>query len=720
VVANGIDRCDTRAMPARLARPFLALIALYFVLIAFGALARAQEAPQSGQTARPGRLTDHDYAFELRAPQGWMIRDETEISSVLPDAVAGLNSRSGAWVGVIVESMPEGTTLAQMADLLVEGMTLVDREQLARQETTFVGCPAIRMLHRGSFEGLDLVFEHRVFIRADFMYQVIGWSLAADGVEENIAAGIAAFSLVDGEPRLRHRDPSIRDQLGVEWEVHGGTYTNLAYGLTVTPPSGWRLVVGMELDQMEEAAIVGLVRSDDNFFVTVEAEHLRGVAPERYTVDSAAEEWRSLGVEAITTLDPEGQRIEAALLPGQNVAWAKRFTCIGGVGVSLTGWALVMDPAAMEVVVPAFLSIRAATVDELAATRQRCAAVAQTPRAGFEHAFVGPASCYRSHVFTHFDLGVTLEVPQAGVAWTVEANDAVLEAYGEATLAVCHAPRFDVWLKLEVMTFAEAETPDLEEAHDSAVEVEADTFEGVHHSARTASELAGHAALRSRFEFDLTAGRGSKILWTAIDHAGRRVLWLTVWGRVGNVEAAQAHVKRLLAGLRTSPTALPRTTIGPTCFQDHAFGFTVDQRRQADGTLSDPAGPLVPIVDETPAAIASIGRILSVEGDGRTCVVFAVCQPGFSESDEQLVEFFESHFQAKYRSRLRRGRRSLEHAPWAGREALLLRVGTDRMGVDLRVVTQGRLAYAMLTEGSRAEREQMAHWMTLDEPAPGK
>jgi hypothetical protein len=379
VVANAVDRGDTRAMLARLARRLSAPMALPFVLLAIVALARAQEAPRGGQTSRAGKLTDHDYAFELRAPQGWIVRDEGEMASIVPDAVAGLYSRSGAWIAVIVELMPEGTTLAGMADLLVEGMTLVDREQLARHDTTFVGCPALRMVHRGSIEGLDVVFEHRVFTRADFMYQVVGWSLAADGAEENIAAGIAAFSLVDGEPRLRHRDLSIRDQLGAEWEVHGGTYTSLAYGLTVTPPSGWRLVVGTELDQMEEEAIVGLVRSDDSFFVTVEVEHLRGVAPERYAVDSAAEEWRLLGVEAITTLDPDGLRIEAALLPDQNVAWAKRFACIGGVGVSLTGWALVKDPAAMEVVVPAFASIRAATGDELAATRTRCAAVAQSP-----------------------------------------------------------------------------------------------------------------------------------------------------------------------------------------------------------------------------------------------------------------------------------------------------------------------------------------------------
>jgi hypothetical protein len=319
-------------------------------------------------------------------------------------------------------------------------------------------------------------------------------------------------------------------------------------------------------------------------------------------------------------------------------------------------------------------------------------------------------------VFTHFDLGVTLEVPQDGVAWTVEASDAILEAYGETTLAVCHAPRFDVWLKLEATTFAETETPDLEAAHDSAVEVEVDTFEGVHHSAKTEFELAGHAALRSRFDYDLTVGRGSKILWTAVDHPGRRVLWVTAWGRVGNVEAAQAHVKRLLAGLRTRPTALPRTKSSPSSFQDHVFGFTVDQRRQADGTLSNPAGPLLPIVDETPAAIASIGRILSVGDRSQNCVVIALCSPSGFESDEQLLEFFEAHFPAKYKSRLRRGRRSLEHAPWAGRDALLLRVGTDRLGVDLRVVTHGRLAYAMLIEGPRAERERLAHWMTLDEP----
>jgi len=217
-------------------------------------------------------VIDEDYRFKLEWPgKPWKLVAEDEMRQLTPDAVAGVVSDSH-YVAVIVESAP-GATARDFAELVAENMTVEGKELSPIRPTPFAGKEAMSFEVRGRAGGLPMLFCARAFVHQDFAYQVLGWTSAGeDGGCSSFAPVFDAFSLLPGPVKARAVDTSIEDTSGVGWRVASGVFKDAATGIRVTPPPGWRLLVGDELAQINGDADVGLAYANPEVYMVLLSE----------------------------------------------------------------------------------------------------------------------------------------------------------------------------------------------------------------------------------------------------------------------------------------------------------------------------------------------------------------------------------------------------------------------------------------------------------------
>ena len=214
-------------------------------------------------------IVNEAFAFRLKQPgEGWKLLGGADIKKVNPDAVAGAMKGGKIFGMVIVERFP-GADLGEISELLWAEHELLDQEDL-----DFAGFAAKRGRLSRQLDGHDFDFMSTVFVREDYLYQLVSWG--ADGTpESDLLRFHVALELLPGPVRGMDNAPvAVTEADGVGWRVREGVYESALSGLRVDPPEGWRIVVGSEYEQMDTDAELIMVRDRDNLYAALVSERV--------------------------------------------------------------------------------------------------------------------------------------------------------------------------------------------------------------------------------------------------------------------------------------------------------------------------------------------------------------------------------------------------------------------------------------------------------------
>ena len=202
-------------------------------------------------------LIDEDYCFRLAAPNNkWKLLDDREVQQLLPDAVAGMMAAGGFFGVVIVEPMPTEDLLL-LAELLRDNSVMLDGGTTSIEEVSFQDRPAMRFQRSGLTNGMDLTFEHLVFVHQEFAYQLVCWGTTARFTRDLCQQFYDAFEITDGQVKGR-ASAIVKEFDGVGCRVVDGVFQSAVYRLTAQPKDDWQLMVGASLGQSFSDAEVGL------------------------------------------------------------------------------------------------------------------------------------------------------------------------------------------------------------------------------------------------------------------------------------------------------------------------------------------------------------------------------------------------------------------------------------------------------------------------------
>src|SRR5262245_41368547 len=230
------------------------------------------------QQATAQAIVDADYGFRLDSPgPGWRLMGEREVSTLAPDALAGAMAK-GVWGIVIVEAWG-GKDVAEFARLVTENTLVEGRRTLSTEEIAYAGGKALRTNYVGTMQGMDLQWSHVALLHGGYAYQVVAWVLRGSiaSPETVFRPFHDAFHLLPGPVRGRSTKPPAPDATGPGWTLRSGVFSSATYRFAVTPPAGWRVLVGSELRRMNAEAEVGLERTNPEGYVVVIPERAASV-----------------------------------------------------------------------------------------------------------------------------------------------------------------------------------------------------------------------------------------------------------------------------------------------------------------------------------------------------------------------------------------------------------------------------------------------------------
>lgn len=205
-------------------------------------------------------IDDEHYRFRLALPgPGWKLMREPDMRRIQPDARAGAFSTAGHFGSVIVERLP-GATLEQAATLLeqAEPGAIVESQEVLE----FQGLPAQRSVFVFDIETTRFRYVRVIFMRGEFLYQLLGWGQVDRTAPDDFTPFFAAFTLTEGEVRV----PEVREQVleqaeGITWEIRAGEYRSVMTELVLRPSAGWRYVMGKDLAVLNAEAELGLAHA---------------------------------------------------------------------------------------------------------------------------------------------------------------------------------------------------------------------------------------------------------------------------------------------------------------------------------------------------------------------------------------------------------------------------------------------------------------------------
>ena len=597
------------------ARCFAAVLAALLV----GPAAAQGTDPRNDQEQAGPALSDHGYRFSLRAPAGWRLQGETEIGKINASAQAGLMSRQGKILAVLVEQAPVDD-LVLLTDAVVEGIAVHEKQILRVEAVDYCGLPARQFALRGTIQGTDVIFVGRMFLRAGYVYQVIGWgsTLFARSIDD-FEEGFAGFGLLEDETvRPRRREHSLADAEGLGWRLRDGAYESVVPGLRLSPPPRWRLVVGAELDGMNTEAHVGMVQGDGQAFMVVISERVSGVDEERFSrfLRTRFRE-NSLGASRVVgepLAIPVGEAtLDAVLLDVEHAGMTLRFAhgmlYHRGFANQVLVWWLRDDgqTAASERVRDALAGLELLADDALEALQ------AETRATPLSEEYVAPDCAIRGGVYTDFRHDFTWTRP-ADAMWrmtcgdTIQAGGARLELeeieqglFGTLAVGPARAASAAALHAQHRGTLVAPDDPQLEAPPDEL-------------------QLGEHVLLVSSLDFEHQGETMTRVLATGL--VGRREVVFELWGYAGNVALAPDAALRAVRGLELADADLTPTEIvdDGAEFRERRLGFRL--RRPAPGWRFE---------DATPAQIGFGSIVLCVDPSQRYGVqVVAICaiEPG--------------------------------------------------------------------------------------------
>lgn len=575
---------------------------LTFVLALTALLSPAagqEDAPKRGQEVfAEEAIRDHDYLFELHRPRGteWRLLAEGEARELTAEAVAALaRSPDPVFGAIVIEATPQGAgTLEGMASLIVQSMPLGDKKVESQQAITFKDLPAIRIVVRGTNNGVPLRYVNTIVNHRGFTYQIVGGgalsNVAADG--STFEPLWAAFRFLPGERVLGRKLETVQSGRGVGWRVVDGRFESAASGLIVPPLEGWRTAIDADLDGMSTSAEVGLVGNAPQVFATFIDE------PVGMNADALEAYLRQLYTDS-KGCAPDGE--VTLSMCGRDVAFTRRKMDVSGLRFEFLHGVLLAEGRAVQVeawwaadTTGALEALRAALAQvQLAPAAARERLAAELLAEGDPQSFVGETWSVRRGVLRDFDFDLRWKKPSA--LWSVDPPTAEQGEYARAQLS---QPSCGVY---GLLAAERAEGLEPLQFHDVIISMVCPDGrrQGEPQKRKVGAQDLFVSFIDQDGEVPLTY-----VIVTAL--AGERAIRLVLWGLQAHVVEFRAQFLAAVDALQVDAADLVSRKITGDVLRDERMGYSFDA-----------PGAGWRVRDSTPAEIRAVGTFTTFEKAGR-------------------------------------------------------------------------------------------------------
>jgi hypothetical protein len=497
-------------------------------------------------------VVDDNYRFRLVAPRpGWKLLHTVDIRQLVPDGVAGLMGPDGEFGGVIVEKAP-GITLAQGVELIKKAtpQAIIESEQ----DLEFEGLPARRLRSSVVLEGSNYSYQHMIFVREGYLYQIIGWGLATQVEFAELDPIFTAFSLTEGKIQGPADDrPPITHADGVGWQIRAGQYQSVISGLAVEPSEGWRFLVGRELEQTNLEAELALMNQEHGAYIAVVSERYGGPDPGGLVGLLRTNYLQNLGpAEVETTRSVAGHAVDFSRHRSHSLEFLVGIFAAEGALVQLMAW---YPEASRESAITAVESLLE-NVTKLSEAQRQALAEQLAARKGVIRK-VGATSAFLSDEFRDFAHMITWTMPRG--IYDVHIGDELLDKPN--VVLGFESPLEAVYADLEVF---EGEGESTSVHHEQVV--------GSFVDRRDEQETRDGKAILKTFGRSDLGGADLSFAVLSVAHQGHAVV-MSAWAPVNTVPPAT--LEAMLDGLHL-PSSLPETSIRDGRFRDHRFGVSVE------------------------------------------------------------------------------------------------------------------------------------------------
>jgi hypothetical protein len=575
-------------------------------------------APASIAQEKQAAVIDDDYRFRIDPIKGeWRLLREHEMKEIVPDALAGAVSFKGYYGVVIAESAPD-VELKPFARFILDNMPLESKKVLGFEEIEFKGRTAVRFDVTGTIGDVDVHYQNTVFLNDGFAFQVLGW-----GPRQRVHAGsfrpfLDAFRVLEGNIKGRSRLQPVADTQGVGWRVTEGVFESAAMRMVVEPRGNWALAVGVQLQQMNADAEVGLVHSLPDVYVTLLVERASGVDKEKFT-QVTLDQWgdpdlyEDMGESMTATIagrEVKLHRFKTRGVPATELVKGAFFE--GDFCVQLVGWYVKgLKDKAQKVLPEAFASIRFMSEEKAAALGR------ELQRGVDPENRVGPGHCLRRGIYRDFDKGFSWRKPDG--YWRVLVGDEARMRNEDAVLFLEEPAAGLVGL---VITEPAGEFS-VQDYHKAV----ATNMFGEDHAKPAKMTLDGVEALSTEARLSVSELELAYRVVTTM-HNGHAFQFL-VYGVPGNMEASSAAVDALIKGVRF-PRGVAKTSTKSNVFADHRLGFSL---RVPDATWRH--------ADRTPKWIAPMASLHRWRSDDDEILALSICAVQEGQNATWFAGFIE-------------------------------------------------------------------------------
>lgn len=393
------------------------------------------------QTVESGRLVDQGYGFELVKPSdAWQIMDEKKVSSLSPDAVAGVVNLNQKVFLVVLPELAADADLEKFAKMALNNMPLEEKQIYPVGTVKINGSKGYRYFITGRIEAVKFSYVCTVFKRHDIIFQVLSWKLhSTDDVdrEQLIMAQIPFRFLENVVPKARER-ASAEEITGIGWRVKNRVYENAVNGLRMHLPEGWRFADMRELKSMTPDASLGLVNGKSGDFCVFIIERLGEIDPEQYEAQSVknflAE--NTVGSYQVSQRNINGQKFkvhhfEKTAVDDVLIDYAITFRAHNGLVFRVINWWVhASQKKGASHLNKVYQGISWLSREEQATLRTQLLKWQHIDRS------VSPTEYFRNNVYTNFDYGLTIDFPDG--FWTHTMGQMARAENEEVSLKLTH------------------------------------------------------------------------------------------------------------------------------------------------------------------------------------------------------------------------------------------------------------------------------------------
>ena len=210
------------------------------------------------------------YRVQINQPNArWRLLSRDRARRLSPLAIGGAIDPGRSFGLVLIESVAS-LKLEEYAQALMDHSPL--KEVLVEEalEVKYQGHDAIKLTYSGDTQGARYRYVSYVFFKERYAYQVSAGGAVGMTDLEALEAFAQAVIILSGPVKSMSADQTrVEDQVGIGWRVERGAFEGVYPPVRITPPKGWRLVVGDELKLISAEAVVGLARVNPEVWVVI-------------------------------------------------------------------------------------------------------------------------------------------------------------------------------------------------------------------------------------------------------------------------------------------------------------------------------------------------------------------------------------------------------------------------------------------------------------------